>query len=136
MRRLAIGGVGSGVIECGGVDRRSVSKEAIVAALEAEDPAEIEDPGALPFRQLADALGGDRLALAAQARSVYQGEIELERISAPTLLLAGDEDPLAVRPEVLVEAIPDATLRLLHGNHIGALGDPAFATSIVDFLAA
>lgn len=136
VRRLAIGGVGSGVIECGGVDRRSVSNEAIIAALEAEDPAEIEDPAALPFRQLADAVGGDRLALAAQARSVYRGEIGLSRISAPTLLLAGDEDPLALRPEVLVEAIPEATLRLLHGNHIGALGDPAFSTSIVDFLAA
>jgi pimeloyl-ACP methyl ester carboxylesterase len=136
VRRLAIGGVGSGVIECGGVDRRTVSNDAIIAALEAEDAGEVEDPGALPFRQLADAVGGDRLALAAQARSVYRGEIKLQRISAPTLLLAGEEDPLADRPETLVEAIPDATLRLLRGNHVGALGDPAFRASIVDFLAA
>jgi pimeloyl-ACP methyl ester carboxylesterase len=136
VRRLAIGGVGSGVIECGGVDRRSVSNDAIVAALEAEDVGEVDDPGALPFRRLADAVGADRLALAAQARSVFRGEIPLERISAPTLLLAGDEDPLADRPEVLVDAIPEASLRLLHGNHIGALGDPAFRSSIVDFLAA
>ena len=136
VRRLAIGGVGSGVVECGGVDRRSVSQEAIVAALQAGDPAEIDDPGALLFRQLADALGSDRLALVAHARSVYQGGVELERISAPTLVLAGDEDPLADRPEALIEAIPDATLRLLHGNHIGALGDPGFRTAVVDFLAA
>jgi pimeloyl-ACP methyl ester carboxylesterase len=135
VRRMAIGGVGSGVIECGGVDRRSVSNDAIVAALEVEDAAAIEDPAALPFRQLADALGGDRLALAAQARSVYRGEIALERISAPTLLLAGADDPLALRPETLVEALPDARLRLLDGDHIGALGDPAFKTAIVDFLA-
>jgi pimeloyl-ACP methyl ester carboxylesterase len=135
VRRLVIGGVGSGVIECGGVDRRAVSNDAIVAALEAEDPSSIRDPGALPFRQLADATGGDRVALAAQARSVYRGEIALRQISAPTLLLAGDSDPLAVRPEVLVDAIPDATLRILHGNHIGAIGDPRFKQSIVDFLA-
>lgn len=135
VRRLVIGGVGSGVIECGGVDRRAVSNDAIVEALEVEDPSSIRDPGALPFRQLAEATGGDRMALAAQARSVYRGEIALQQISAPTLLLAGDSDPLAVRPEVLVDAIPDATLRILHGNHIGAIGDPGFKQSIVDFLA-
>jgi pimeloyl-ACP methyl ester carboxylesterase len=135
VRRLVVGGVGSGVIECGGVDRRSVSNEAVIAALEAEDQGQVEDPGALPFRLLADALGADRVALAAQARHVYRGEIPLERISAPTLLLAGKDDPLAIRPEVLSEAIPDATLRMVEGNHIGALGDPAFKEAIVEFLA-
>jgi pimeloyl-ACP methyl ester carboxylesterase len=136
VQRLVIGGVGSGVIECGGVDRRAVSNDAIIEALEVEDPSSIGDPGALPFRQLAEATGGDRVALAAQARSVYRGEIALQQISAPTLLLAGGSDPLAVRPEVLVGAIPDATLRILQGNHIGAIGDPGFKQSIVDFLAA
>ncbi len=135
VRRLIVGGIGSGVIECGGVDRRAVSNEAIVEALEAEDPSAIGDPGALRYRQLADATGGDRKALAAQARSVFRGEIALERISAPTLVLAGDSDPMAIRPEVLSEAIPDATLRILHGDHIGAIGDPSFKRSIVDFLA-
>jgi pimeloyl-ACP methyl ester carboxylesterase len=112
VRRLVIGGVGSGVIECGGVDRRAVSNDA-----------------------LADALGSDRQALAAQASSVYRGEIPLNRISAPTLLLAGDTDPLAVRPQILVDAIPEATLQIITGNHIEALGDPRFRRSIVDFLA-
>jgi pimeloyl-ACP methyl ester carboxylesterase len=130
VRRLVVGGVGSGVIECGGVDRRAVPNEAIIGALEAEDPSSIGDPGALPYRQLADATGGDRRALAAQARSVFRGEIALQRISA------GDSDPLAIRPEALSDAIPDATLRILHGNHIGAIGDPSFKQSIVDFLAA
>ena len=136
LRRLVIGGVGSGIVECGGVDRRVVSNDAIIAALEAEDPSSLgEEPGALRFRQLADALGGDRAALAAQARSVYRGEIELARITAPTLVLAGREDPLADRPEVLVEALPAARLMLLEGDHIGVLGDPAFKQAIVDFLA-
>jgi pimeloyl-ACP methyl ester carboxylesterase len=136
VRRLVIGGVGSGVVECGGVDRRSVSKEAVIAALEAEDAAEVDDPGALRFRQLADAFGSDRIAMAAQARSVYQGGVALERIAAPTLVLAGAEDPLAVRPAVLAEAIPDATLLLLEGDHLGALGDARFKGAIVDFLGA
>jgi pimeloyl-ACP methyl ester carboxylesterase len=106
VRRLVVGGIGSGVIECGGVDRRTVSSEAIIEALEVEDPGAIRAPGALRYRQIADATGGDRRALAAQARSVFRAE-----------------------------AVVGATLRILHGDHIGALGDPRFKQSIVDFLA-
>jgi pimeloyl-ACP methyl ester carboxylesterase len=135
VRRLVVGGVGSGVIECGGVDRRAVSNESIIEALRVEDPATLEAPQAAAFRALADALGADRQALVAQASSIFRGEIALDRIAAPTLILAGDADPLAVRPEVLAAAIPDATLRILVGNHIGALADPGFTRSIVDFLA-
>ncbi len=135
VRRLVIGGVGSGVIECGGVDRRAVSNESIIVALGADDPASIDSPEARAFRMLADALQADRQALVAQARSIYRGRIALEQITAPTLLLAGETDPLAVRPETLVKAIPSATLQPLIGNHVEALGDPRFTQSIVDFLA-
>jgi pimeloyl-ACP methyl ester carboxylesterase len=135
VRKLVIGGVGAGVIECGGVDRRAVSNDAIIQALGAEDISTLEVPEAVSFRQLADALGADREALAAQATSVYQGGIALERVSAPTLLLAGDADPLAVRPQMLIDALADARLELLRGNHIEALGDERFRRSIVDFLA-
>jgi pimeloyl-ACP methyl ester carboxylesterase len=135
VRRLVVGGVGAGVIECGGVDRRAVSNESIIQALSADDPASIDSPEAAAFRALADVLGGDRKALVAQARSVYRGHIALDRISASALVLAGDEDPMAVRPEVLAEAIPNAVLQRLSGNHIEALGDPRFARSIIDFLA-
>ncbi len=135
VRRLVLGGVGSGIIECGGVDRRAISNETIIVALEAEDSAETREPGAAAYRMLADALGGDRKALAAQARAVFRGEIALERIAAPTLVLAGDADPLAIRPEVLSEAIPDARLQILSGDHVGAIADPRFKHSIVEFLA-
>jgi pimeloyl-ACP methyl ester carboxylesterase len=135
VRRLVVGGVGSGVIECGGVDRRAVPNDAIIDALSVEDPATIGMPQAAAFRALADALGADRQALVAQASSIYRGEIALDRIAAPTLVLAGDADPLAIRPEVLAKAIPDATLRILSGDHIGALADPSFTRAIVEFLA-
>jgi pimeloyl-ACP methyl ester carboxylesterase len=135
VRRLVIGGVGSGVIECGGVDRRAVSNESIIEALSTDDPASIDSPEARTFRTLADTLNSDREALVAQARSIYRGRIALEQIAAPTLLLAGETDPLAVRPETLTEAIPHATLQSLTGNHVEALGDPRFTCSIVDFLA-
>ncbi|MGH2852598.1 MAG: alpha/beta fold hydrolase [Solirubrobacteraceae bacterium] len=135
VRRLVVGGVGSGVIECGGVDRRAVPNDAIIDALLVEDPATIERPEAAAFRMLADALGADRKALAAQASSIYRGDIALDRISAQALVLAGESDPLAIRPEVLSEAIPGATLQILSGDHIGAIADPRFTQSIVDFLA-
>lgn len=135
VRRLVVGGVGSGVVECGGVDRRVVSNDSIIDALSAADPASVGSPEAAAFRTLADALGSDREALVAQARSVYRDGVALDRISAPTLVLAGADDPLAVRPEVLADAIPNAVLQALAGNHIEALGDPRFARSIVDFLA-
>jgi pimeloyl-ACP methyl ester carboxylesterase len=135
VRRLVIGGVGSGVIECGGVDRRAVSNESIIEALSVEDPASLVAPEAAGFRRLADFVGADREALIAQASSIFRGEIALERISAPTLLLAGDADPLALRPELLADAIPKGTLRIISGNHLEAVADPSFARSIVDFLA-
>jgi pimeloyl-ACP methyl ester carboxylesterase len=136
VRRMVIGGVGSGVIECGGVDRREVPNDAIIQALSVDDPSSLEVvPAAAAFRQLADALKGDREALVAQSRSIYRGEIALGEISAPTLLLAGDTDPFAIRPRVLADSIPDGTLELLSGNHIEVLGDPRFKASIVEFLA-
>jgi pimeloyl-ACP methyl ester carboxylesterase len=135
VRRLVLGGVGSGVIECGGVDRRAVSNESIIEALSTHDPETLTTPEARAFRKLADALGADREALLAQASSIFRGEIALDRITAATLILAGDADPLAVRPEVLAEAIADAELRILSGNHMSAVADPAFTRSIVDFIA-
>jgi pimeloyl-ACP methyl ester carboxylesterase len=135
VRRLVLGGVGSGVIECGGVDRRAIPNESIIEALSVDDPSTLEDQGAQAFRALADAFGADRRALVAQAKSVYRGQIALDRIAAPTLVLAGDEDPLAVRPRVLADALPDATLRIIPGNHIAAVANPSFARLIADFLA-
>jgi pimeloyl-ACP methyl ester carboxylesterase len=135
VRRLVVGGVGSGIVECGGVDRRAVSNESIIQALRAEDPSTLRASEAEAFRKLADALGADREALVAQASSVYRGEIALEHIAAPTLVLVGDADPLAVRPQVLAEALSRATLRIISGDHMRAVADPRFTQSIVDFLA-
>jgi pimeloyl-ACP methyl ester carboxylesterase len=135
VRRLVVGGVGSGILECGGVDRRAISNESIIEALSAADPATLGESGATAFRALADALGADRRALVAQARSIFRGKIALDRISAPTLVLAGEADPLAVRPQLLADAIPDARLQILSGDHVGAVADGRFTRSIIDFLA-
>ena len=133
--KLVVGGIGAGVVEVGGVDTRAVPSAAIAAALRAEDPAAIEHEGARGFRALADMVGADRLALAAQADVVHQGPIDFAAITAPTLVLAGDADPLAARPEVLADAVPDGRLQRLQGDHLTAVADPAFTVAIVGFLA-
>ncbi len=134
IRRLVVGGVGCGIVEVGGADTRAIEPGAMVAALECDDPATITDPGAAGFRLFADAVGADRRALAAQARMIHATPLALDRITAPTLVLAGDLDPLATRPEVLAGAIPGARLALLSGDHFGAVVDPRFASLTVDFL--
>ena len=135
VRRLVVGGVGAGVVELGGLDSRVVAPGAMADALEADDPDTVTDPAAAGFRRFADAVGADRRALAAQARSVHARPVALDRITAPTLVVAGDRDPLAARPEVLAGAIPGARLEVVGGDHFGAVVDPRFAGLIVDFLA-
>jgi pimeloyl-ACP methyl ester carboxylesterase len=65
---------------------------------------------------------------------VHAQPIALDRIRVPALVLAGDTDPLAVRPELLARAIPGAELRTLAGDHLGALQDPSFVASVRDFV--
>jgi pimeloyl-ACP methyl ester carboxylesterase len=135
IRRLVVGGVGAAVAELGGVDTRVVPNDEIAAAFLADVPDPATRPEVAEFRAFAEAVGADRGALAAQALATHQAPIALDRITAPTLVLAGAGDVLARRPEVLAAAIPGARLRVVPGDHVGAVGDPAFARAIVAFLA-
>ena len=135
IRRLVVGGAGAGVVELGGVDTRAVGSSAIIAALQADDPGTITDPIAKRFRSLADLVGGDREALAAQAAARHRSPIPLNQITAPTLVIGGDADPLAARLEVLVSAIPNARGLRLPGDHLSVVLTPGFASAIVEFLA-
>lgn len=135
VRRMVIGGIGGAVADFDGTPLRHLDRSAITAALEADDVATVTDPGARAFRRFADSTGADRLALAAQMRGAHHAAIPLGDINAPTVLLVGDADPLANGAERLVAAIPGAALRVLHGDHLSVLGDPAFAPAVVDFLA-
>jgi pimeloyl-ACP methyl ester carboxylesterase len=135
VRRLVVGGVGAGVVELGGVDTRVLDSDTLVQALEAPSPAGVAHAEAVAFRMFADAVGADRLALAAHARVVHAEPIALERITAPTLVIAGDRDALAARPQVLADAIADARVELMEGDHLTALNDPRLSRLIADFLA-
>ncbi|WP_394427878.1 alpha/beta fold hydrolase [Streptomyces sp. SGAir0957] len=134
VRRLVVGGVGAGVVECGGVDTRVIDGQVLQDALRADDPGSVTDATAAGFRAFVDAIGGDRSALAAQAAAAHAEPIALEAITAPALVVAGRDDPLAVRPEALAAALPHATLRTVDGDHLGALRAPEFTSALVEFL--
>jgi pimeloyl-ACP methyl ester carboxylesterase len=134
IRRLVVGGVGGGIVEQGGLDTRAAGGGLLVSALRAPDPGTITQPIPRAFRALADALQADREALAAIAAARRSTAIPVERITAPALVIAGESDPLAVRPEVLAAAIPNARLLRLPGDHLSVVRDPGFASAIVEFL--
>lgn len=133
VRSVVAGGVGSAVVELGGVDTRAVGRTAMADALLADDPAAIS-PAAVGFRAFVDAVGGDRVALAAQATALHAAPIPLDTIAVPVLVLAGREDHLATRPEVLADAIPGAVLRVVPGDHLGAVREAGFLAALTGFL--
>jgi pimeloyl-ACP methyl ester carboxylesterase len=129
-RSLVLGGVGGRL----GEQRRGAHSEATALALETDDPRGITDRVARAFRQFADSTGADRLALAAIQRSPVGERAELEKIAVPTLVLTGDKDTLVGPPDQLAAKIPGATFKLLKGDHLRAVNDPAFPASIVGFI--
>lgn len=135
IRRLVTVGVGAAVAELGGVDTRALPREALVSALLAEDPGSITDPIAAGFRAGLEGRDVDLVALAMQARAAHATPIPLERITTPTLVIAGDIDPLAQRPEVLAAAIPGARCLTLAGDHGTCITNPAFAAAVTEFFA-
>ncbi|MFT4035392.1 MAG: alpha/beta fold hydrolase [Patulibacter sp.] len=139
VRRLVAGGVGAGVLETGGVDRRELPPELVVPALLADDPRAAGTalhPLGTVWRSFVDTIGADRLALAAQLTAMHDGGVALASITAPTLVLAGASDNLAARPQLLADAIPQARLyQLPAADHLGAPSHPRFLPAITDFLA-
>jgi pimeloyl-ACP methyl ester carboxylesterase len=98
-----------------------------------------DDPGTLPpeiagMRAFAEVVGADLPSLAAQARSVHRDGVDFAAITARTLVIAGNDDPLAERPHVLADAIPGARLLVVAGDHGTAVGSRDFQSAIVLFL--
>jgi pimeloyl-ACP methyl ester carboxylesterase len=129
---LILGGVGGRM----GRSRRPANRLAIARALEADDSSAGDDPGARAFRHFAERTGADRLALAAIQRAPAAEPAALGDIAVPTLVVTGDADALVGSPAALARRIPGASYRVLRGNHLTAVSDPAFASSIADFIAA
>jgi pimeloyl-ACP methyl ester carboxylesterase len=127
----------------GGIGRRAnrgnpltpERRTSIADALEAESRASATDESARAFRAFAERTGADRLALAAFQRAqtpITRGRLADFRV--PTLVIAGDGDTLAGSAQLLADRIPGAVAKTIRGTHLGAVMDPDFARSIVDFV--
>lgn len=65
------------------------------------------------------------------------GEIDradLARVTMPTLVLCGEEDRDNGSPHALAEALPNARLQLVPGNHMASVTKPELGAALVDFL--
>jgi poly(3-hydroxyalkanoate) depolymerase len=58
----------------------------------------------------------------------------LRMIKQPTLVIAGDDDPIipAVNPRVMARLIPDSTLHLYHGGHLALITEARELTPVVE----
>jgi pimeloyl-ACP methyl ester carboxylesterase len=130
-RSLILGGVGGRL----GSQRRRALSGGVAEALETNDPSSITDPVARAFRHFAEQTGADRLALAAIQRSPVGEKAALDQIAVPTMVLTGDRDVLVGPPDELAAMIPGAIAKVLNGDHLSAVNDPAFPASIVEFIA-
>ncbi|MFC9433278.1 alpha/beta fold hydrolase [Nocardia sp. NPDC057030] len=133
VERLVIGGVGSGVLDCGGVDRRVVELTDLQTAMRDDNAG--APSTAMMFRILADAVHADRQAIQAVATGLDSRPISgLAEVTVPTLVLAGDNDPFAAEPERLADALPEAALHVVPGDHLMAVIAPSFHSALVDFV--
>ena len=131
VRSIVLGGVGIGVVQ----GRGPAGAEGIAAALTAPDSSSIADPTARAFRQFAESTGADREALAAVMRAgMGEGAQSLATLAMPALVICGDKDTLVGPPQQLADVIPRAELVIVNGDHLTAVGDPKFRSSIADFL--
>ena len=130
-RSLVIAGLAGNMITGVG------GSEEIVAALRAPSLARAKGVQGKAFRAFAEHTGSDLEALAAcmSAHRVLVSEEELGKITAPTLVVAGDEDDIAGSVGTLVDAIPFSEGIVLPGkDHMKAVGDKTFKLSVLDFL--
>ena len=134
VRRLVLGGVGAGVVECGGLDTREMPPVMIEQAMRAATPAEVEYPLGAAWRAFAEQVEADLIALACQSSANHRTPIALDAITAETLVIVASKDGLANRPETLAGAIKGAQYRVFEGDHLGVVRHPGWNPAIVDFV--
>lgn len=132
IRRVIASGIGGATLHLDNRYRKGAHKALANAMLASR--WSIRDPALAGFRLLAEMVWADRKAMAAQALAFHSKRIPLERITAPTLILAGDNDPFALHPGKLQRAIRGAQLKIVPGDHTTVLMKPGFQNAIVDFL--
>ena len=110
-------------------------REKLAAALEAADPATINDPTLIRFRQSVESRGNDLLALAAFQRSERTQAAELRRPEVPLLVVVGASDEVAASARQLAEAVGGAELvTLADEDHQSALASESYKQAVGRFL--
>ena len=127
--RIVVAGVGVGIMS-------EVDTEPLAQLVAGETTT--DHPVGNFFARAALLPGNDRAALAAcmRARRPPLTAQELGKITCPVLVVLGDQD-FAGPAEPLVEALPDATLKILKGvDHFGTPKDFGFVDASLEFLEA
>jgi len=125
-----LGGVGGNTL----LRRVAGGANPIADAMLAADKSTIS-PAVKSFRDFADLVGSDKQAIAAAARAGALGRsLDPSRIAVPTLVLCGDNDPLAGDPAALANVIPGATSKVVGGSHLNVVNNPEFQRAVVEFL--
>lgn len=132
VQRAVLGGVGENYFSFWeGRDER------IAEGLQAADPATLSDPTAIEFRAFAERAGNDLDALAAcmrRARLSCSAQ-ELGQMLQPTLVVCGEDDPIAGRAAPLAAHFPNGeAVSLPRRNHHSTVGDRLFKEAVRDFL--
>jgi pimeloyl-ACP methyl ester carboxylesterase len=132
VRSAVLGGLGIRLVEGVGLP------DTIANALEAPSLADVSDPTAYMFRAFGEQTKSDLRALAACLRGSRRtlSRAEVGRIAVPLLVAVGSADPIAGSPQELAALIPGAQALAIPGrDHMMAVGDRVFKSSVLDFLA-
>ena len=135
--KLAVCGVGENYLKD---SVTSPAARAMLAdALLTPDKDSIADARAKMFRAFADQPGKDRFALAAcmRAMSPHLPHATLAAMTRPILVVCGDKDDTAGRPEPLAAAFAHGQAVIVPGkDHMSAVGDKYTRQAVIDFFAA
>ena len=134
VRRVVISGMGEALVKRGGLERRVLDPTALAAGLRAGSSDGLTEV-VKAFREGAIKRNNDLLALAAHTDMIADRQIDFGAITARTLVMAGDSDPLAPHPEVIAAAISGAELVLVPGDHHFSRRSPEYRAALLRFLA-
>jgi pimeloyl-ACP methyl ester carboxylesterase len=133
VRSVVFGGLGMGMVDGVG------DWDPIAEALLAPSPEDVTDPRGQMFRAFADQTKSDRLALAACIRTsrTLVDRTQLARMKTPALVGVGTRDDIAGSASELAKLMPNAqSLDIPNRDHMLAVGDKVFKSTVLDFFAA
>ena len=105
-------------------------------AMLTEDPDTIEHASIRAFRDMADAIHGDREALASAIGAERPELIDfLDQVTVPVLVVTGADDVTAGAPDAFAAALPDGRAVTTAGDHAGVKDQMVTQDAIVEFLA-